>query len=794
MSAQLQQEPNLESSAAATATRNADPPQPQQRPGETVSTMSNATASSPSPYVRAQSSSNVAWQLFSHDAVSRAKAENKLIFLHIGYSASHHCYLMIQESFPNRHIVETLNEHFIPIFVDREERPDVDNIYMSYLATLNSKEGYPVGHPVNVFLTPELEPVHGGTYEEPSDFLAVLLKAQENWESQEDLMREEGKRNVVELRKYADEGMLGINPNDASADSVPDTGEVDLDQVEEAYSRISETFDRTFGGFIHVPAGVRPNFQSGRIDPERLAEVYEKVKNTPKFPAPAKLSFLLRSRCFPPEVQDIVGHDLAVSVSDFAVLTLQHIVFSGIHDQIGAGFHRCATNRRWSLPSFEKMLPDNALLLGVFLDAWLLENKFEDIVHELADYLTRSPVMLEQGGFTTSEAADSCSKRGTNVLRQGGYYIYTRKEFDTIIGNEQEAQVAALYWGLDEHGNVEREQDPNDEYINQNVLRVAQPAAAVAKQCTVPEDEVVRIIKSVRAKLKAHRESDRARPAVDAKVITAYNGMAIASLARTSAACKAKGQEERAATYLDAAIKAANFIKKELWSPTHKMLYRFHCDGTRADTEAFAEDYAFLIEGLIELYEVTSDDSWLQFADELQGLQNLHFYDHNHESNARVGAFYSTTKAAPHVLLRIKDAMDGSQPSINAVSAFNLFRLGALLDDDGYTTLARNTVYAFEPELLEYPYLFPGLLSGIVNCRLAERLAERRWVSVGESESKNKGLSRYQSSPRGGLWTLLHDPSASVFLKQRSPQLVHKLSAKQPGLYYVKDKELHEVP
>ncbi|ORY67778.1 uncharacterized protein BCR38DRAFT_511115 [Pseudomassariella vexata] len=796
MSAQLQESASNPPSHDPSARSTPAPPPEVTRPP-----MRNAAAVSKSPYVQLQKGSDVRWQLFSDEAIERAKSENKLIYLHIGFSASHYCYLMMQESFTNRKVVNLLNERFIPIIVDREERPDLDHIYMNYIHSLNSV----AGHPINVFLTPELEPVFGGTYfpgpvsqhgtiastngEDLADFLFLLEKLQTMWPDQESQIRQDGKKNVSELRKMVD-GTLGRS----------DGGDVDLDQLEEAYAKISKDFDQTYGGFIHIPPNASTDL-AGRVDVVQLEEVYNYIKKTPKYLTSAKVSFLLRATCFPRPVVDVVGDQLTGLVSTFALNgCLRPMNAGGIHDQLGGGLHRCSTSRDWSLPSFEKLMSDNALMLGVYLDAWLLLKatkaaEFRDIVFEMADYLTSAPIMLESDGFATSEAADSSDRRGDNNMHHGAYYLWTRKEFDAVIRDEQESAIAAAYWDVQQHGNVDRSQDPHDEYLNQNILRTVKSLKELSLQFSIPEEEALKRIDSARRKLRAFRESERVRPTVDVKVVTAYNGMAINSLSRTAAACiSVDGEAERGARYLEAARRAAVFIKSKLWDPTEKTLYRMYYDGGRADTKAFAEDYAFLIEGLLELYGATVDESWLEWADELQSIQIKHFYDtpaiYNHaiHSGARCGAFYSTTQDAPHILLRIKDAMDTAQPSINAVSASNLFRLGSLLDDQNYTSHAVETVNAFEAEILQYPYLYPGLLS----CVVWWKLGGQRWISNGSADQEN--IKQYRLAPRGILWTMLYANPSSGFLRRRSRTLVEKLAGKKEGVYSLdKVGELQQV-
>ncbi|KAI2639226.1 spermatogenesis-associated protein [Xylaria nigripes] len=736
----------------------------------------NRVARSKSPYVRARSNSPVAWQLLDDEAVNRARAENKLIFLSIGFLASHHCHLAHLECFSDSTLATLLNEEFIPVVIDREEHPNYDYIYMNYNEFLNSVGGWPL----NVFLTPDLEPVFSGTYWAPPgatgsasnvdeadgagkllDWLTVVKKVHSSWKDEESRVRDEARRNCIDLARVVSEGMVDHSsevPQTRQNTSVTDytqeiEGELDLEQIEEAFARITRTFDYPFGGFGHQD----------------------------KFLTPSKLSLMLRATHFPPEVQDVAGPKDCTFISDSALHTMRRIVHGAVHDHVGGGFHRHSVTRDWSLPSFEKMLIDNALLLGIFLDAWLLSggdpsDELAGTVREVADYITGETMMSSGGGFFTSEAADSYSKRGDPAMRNGAFYLWTRKEFDTAVNNDSEAEVAAAYWDVQAHGNVDPMHDPHDEFLNQNVLRVAKTHSRLSKQLGISADEVKQRITSAREKLRIYRERERVRPVVDTKIVVAYNGMAIAALSRASAVLHDL-DIERSTRYLAAAKDAANFIKAQLWDSSRKILYRAYCE-SRFDTAGFAEDYAYLIEGLLELYEVTADESWLEWADELQSVQIALFYDDAPSvavnTSARCGGFYSTIHNTPYTILRVKEGMDGSQPSTNSVSVSNLFRLGALLSDKKYTYLAKASVNAFSVEILEHPNLFPGLLCGIIPWRLGGR----HWVSVGDHA---KAKSLFHKAPRAALSTLrYHDPrKPDLWLRKRDPSL----DLKETGIY-----------
>ncbi|SPO00219.1 related to DUF255 domain protein [Cephalotrichum gorgonifer] len=720
--------------------------------------LKNRVASSKSPYVSSQAGSPVAWQLLDEEAVSRARAENKMIFLNIGYNSCHYCRLMMTEALSHPQCAKLLNSHFIPILVDREERPDVDTIYMNYVQAVNGAGGWPL----NLFLTPDLAPVFGGTYwpgaspgadagnaetedEEGMDFLNILKKLKSVWQEQETRCRTEAADVLNQLREFAAEGTMGRGVDRRAsfpAATVPssaaigmqhskglvgsasprsvETSELDLDQLEEAYTHIAGTFDPIDGGF-----GIAP-----------------------KFPTPAKLSFLLKLSHLPREVQHVVGEVECATAHEMTLFTLRKMRDGGLRDHVGGqGLSRYSVTSDWSVPHFEKLTVDNALLLSVYLDAWLSggaseSDEFFDIIVELADYLASPPVRLPGGGLASSEAADSYYAAGDTHLHDGAYQLWTRREFDSVLGDGQASAIAAAHWNVLQHGNVEPEFDPSDEFMNRNVLRVMKDASDLSRQFRVPVEEVKAVLKDAREKLRAHREKVRVRPALDDKVVTGWNGLGIVALARVAMGLKhIEGVDH--GRYLDAAVGVANFLKRELWVESEKRLYRLW-RGERGDTKAFAEDYAYLIEGLLELYQATLDEGWLKWADELQEIQIDLFYDpvvatpesaEPSDVRSSSGGFYSTEASSPHTILRLKDGMDTSLPSTNAASAWNLFRLGAMLDDSRYTTLAKETVAAFEAEILQYPWLFPGLLAGVV----ASRLGGRNWLVVGGEKDVSAG-------------------------------------------------------
>lgn len=533
---------------------------------------------------------------------------------------------MMLESFTNPECAAVLNESFVPIIVDREERPDLDTIYMNYVQAVSNVGGWPL----NLFLTPNLEPVFGGTYwpgpgthqratsdgaDEVLDFYMIVKKVRDIWSDQESRCRKEATEVVGQLREFAAEGVLGtrgisgtasLGPAGwgaptSSASTLPTekepsvSSDLDLDQLEEAYSHIAGTFDPVYGGF-----GL-----------------------SPKFPTPPKLAFLLQLLKFPSAVHDVVGEDECKHGTEMALQTLRKIRDGALHDHIGStGFARCSVTPDWSIPNFEKLVVDNALLLSLYLEAWNIsggkeDSEFYDVVVELAEYLSSSPIALRSGGFASSEAADSNYRRGDKDMREGAYYTWTRRDFDAAMESVDKSisQIMAVYWTVEEDGNVDENHDPNDDFINQNILRISRQPEELSKQFNIPLGSLKERIQTAKLALREKRERERVRPALDDKLVTGWNGLAISALARTGAALNhIKPQESN--KYLAAAKKAAKFIQENLWDPREKVLYRIWKEGR--DIKGFADDYAYLTHGLLDLFEATGDEAFLQFADVIQ--------------------------------------------------------------------------------------------------------------------------------------------------------------------------------
>lgn len=508
---------------------------------------------------------------------------------------------MEKESFMSNEVASILNKSFIPIKLDREERPDIDDVYMNYVQATTGSGGWPL----NVFLTPDLEPVFGGTYwpgpnatslpriggEGPITFIDILEKLRDVWNTQQLRCKESAKEITKQLRQFAEEG----THSKVAADSTEGEEDLEVELLEEAYQHFASRYDSVNGGFSRAP----------------------------KFPTPANLGFLVRLARYPRTVADIIGNEECANATDMVVKTLIKMARGGIRDQIGNGFARYSVTADWSLPHFEKMLYDQAQLLCVYVDAFDATHEPELLgaVYDLVTYITSPPILSRYGGFHSSEDADSLPTPNDTEKREGAFYVWTMKELQQILGH-RDAEVCARHWGVHPDGNVSRANDPHDEFMNQNVLSIQATPSTIAKEFGLSEDEVIRILRGSRQKLREFREANRVRPDLDDKIIVSWNGLAIGALAKASILLESI-DVEKSKHCRDVAERAVKFIRESLFEEETGQLWRIFRDGTRGDTPGFADDYAYLTAGLLDLYSATYDDSYLQLAEKLQGKSLL---------------------------------------------------------------------------------------------------------------------------------------------------------------------------
>ena len=391
-----------------------------------------------------------------------------------------------------------------------------------------------------------------------------------------------------------------------------------------------------------------------------------------------------------------------------------------------------------------------------------------DAVHDIATYLTSFPMHSESGGFFSAEDADSLYRSSDKEKREGAFYVWTFKEFQDVLG-DRDADILARYYNVQDEGNVDPEHDAHDELINQNVLATSSTPSELAKEFAMSTEEIEKILTEGRKKLLAHREKERPRPALDDKIVVSWNGLAIGALARTAASLSASDPSS-ANKYLAAAEKAAAFIKKELYNAQSHTLLRVYREGP-GDVQGFADDYAYLISGLIDLYEATFNDTYLQWADVLQKTQIDLFWDKQHLG------FFSTPEGQKDLIMRLKDGMDNAEPGTNGVSARNLDRLSALLEDEEYAKKARETTSAFEAEIMQHPFLFPGMMDSIVTAKFGIKHA----VITGEGEQAEEWLRRYRERPAGLGAISRVGKDMGAWLRQRNP-LVKSMNTEKAGV------------
>ena len=653
---------------------------------------------------------------------------------------------MERESFCSPEVAQLLNTHFVPIKIDREERPDVDAIYMNYVQATTGSGGWPL----NVFVTPDLEPVFGGTYwpgpnnsmtavgtavAETVGFVDILEKMRDVWIQQEGRCRESAKEITRQLKEFAEEGVHSHHMGEKGE------GEgLDIELLEEAFQHFQKKYDKINGGF----------------------------STAPKFPTPVNLSFLLRLQHWPQTVKDVVGQTEYQHASNMAIHTLRKMGRGGIRDQIGYGFARYSVTKDWSLPHFEKMLYDQAQLLDVYLDAFLGTRDPEMLgaVYDIATYLTSPPMAAPGGGFFSAEDADSYPSKSDSEKREGAYYVWSLKEFHDVLG-DKDGDICARFYGVTADGNVASQYDPHDEFISQNVLNVTTTPSVLAKKSGIPEASITQTLKSGRQKLREYRENHRPRPSLDDKIIVCWNGLAIGALSRTAAALQSI-DPTKASACLEAAVSAVDFIKTELFDLQTKTLFRVYREGP-GSTPGLCDDYAFFIHGLIDLYEATFDESYLQFADLLQKRQNELF-----TSSDSPGFYTTPSPHPPDLLMRLKSGMDAAEPSSNNISARNLYRLSSMLDDASYFKKAKETVEAFEAEVEQFPFTFSGLLGSVV----MGHLGLKSIVLIGENEEI---LKRLRQTVRPNSTVVALGKGKGSWLRERN-DLLKQIDAEKDGV------------
>lgn len=680
---QKEQQQQMHTSATAATTNAAS--------GEERQRVANRLINEQSPYLLQHAHNPVNWYPWGEEAFKIAREQDKPIFLSVGYSTCHWCHVMAHEAFENEEIAQLMNDNFVNIKVDREERPDVDRVYMTFVQATTGGGGWPM----SVFLAPDtLKPFFGGTYFAPYDkygqpgFPTLLKKIHTMWVLQKD-----------RLIKQADDIMAMISSTQTSAASAPQSPDTELISQAHAFElliasvqRFSRMFDPEEGGFGHAP----------------------------KFPRPVVFNLCFRVFSLLRVPKTASARALPSSMSNDILSMCQHtlvkMAHGGMYDHIGGGFHRYSVDAQWHVPHFEKMLYDNAQLVSSYLEAFQItgDQFFQQVARDTLAYVLRD-LTHPEGGFFSAEDADSAIDFSPNAHRvEGAFYAWTYNEIVTALSEGLEGAQMLSEAGLDankavevfchqfdvrKEGNVQVSSDPQGELRGKNVLirRFSSKEAVETFALATPKlvDDIVNLCKTV---LFDYRNRNRPRPHLDDKILCAWNGLMISALVRAY-------QILEDPAYLDAAKRSAQFIRKHMFNETKGVLMRSFRKET-SSIEGFLSDYSFFIQGLIDMYEATGEIKWLIWSEELQTKQNELFL-------SETGGFFDTTGTDSSILLRQKEDYDGAEPSGNAISAMNLLRLSHILNHALFSELARKVLSEFQRQMQQMGPAVPQMLCAL---------------------------------------------------------------------------------
>ncbi|KAF7204886.1 spermatogenesis-associated protein 20 isoform X3 [Nothobranchius furzeri] len=617
----------------------------------------NRLAKERSPYLLQHAHNPVDWYPWGQEAFEKAKTEDKPIFLSVGYSTCHWCHVMERESFQDEEIGKILSDNFICIKLDREERPDVDKVYMTFVQATSGGGGWPM----SVWLTPELKPFIGGTYFPPRDqgrrpgFRTVLMRIIEQWQNNRAALESSGERILVALRKGTS---ISANPG-GSPPLAPDV-------ANRCFQQLAHSYEEEYGGF----------------------------RNAPKFPSPVNLMFLMSYWSVNRSTSE------GVEALQMAMHTLRMMALGGIHDHVAQGFHRYSTDSSWHVPHFEKMLYDQAQLAVAYITAFQVsgEQFYADVAKNILLYVSR----------------DLSDK------------------------------------------------DPQGELQGQNVLIVRYSVELTAARFGITVEKVNHLLASARAKM-ADMRITRPRPHLDTKMLASWNGLMLSAFARVGAVL---GDE----ALLERAKQAGNFLKEHLWDSETQTILRSCCGGEQHELQqmspsisGFLDDYAFIICGLLDLYEATFQTEWLQWAEELQLRQDLLFWDD------QGGGYFCSDPSDSTILLQLKEDQDGAEPSANSVSASNLLRLSHYTGNQEWLQKSQQLLTAFSDRLARVPIALPEMVRAL----MAQHYTLKQIVICGQRDDSDTAglLAAVNSLYLPFKVLMLTDGSPESFLCQRLPVL-----------------------
>ncbi len=609
----------------------------------TNSNTPNRLINEKSPYLLQHAHNPVDWYPWGEEAFQKARDEDKPIFLSIGYSTCYWCHVMEREVFENETIAQIMNEKMVNIKVDREERPDVDRVYMSVIVTTTGQGGWPM----SVFLTHDLKPFYAATYIRPTEhhgkpgFSDLVKRISELWINE--------RNKIVTTSDQITAHLLETSKTDNGC-------LIDESIISKAYQQFLQSYDSQYGGF----------------------------GGAPKFPRPSVFNFLLRYF-----KQTGNGSSLKIVLN-----TLRAMARGGMYDQIGGGFHRYSVDEQWRVPHFEKMLYDQAQLAISYLETYQItkDNTLIETAKGILDYILIK-LHHKEGGFYSAEDAESISDSSKpHEKEEGAFYVWTMSGIESILAKEN-AEIFNYHFGVEDKGNAL--QDHLNVFYEQNILYVAHNIEETTQKFTKSPDELKQLLLAAKHKLYLEREK-RPHPHLDDKIITAWNGLMISAFARAY-------QILEYDIYRDAAESAARFIMKNLYNPQTQTLYRRYRDGD-ARFDGGLQDYSFLIQGLIDLYESTFDFRWLEYATSLMAKQIELFWD------KESGGFFDTTGNDPSILLRTKEDYDGAEPTGNSIAALNLLKLSQITNNNNWRGMAEKTIQSFGSRLDQMPDGLPQML------------------------------------------------------------------------------------
>ncbi|MEJ2716828.1 MAG: thioredoxin domain-containing protein [Deltaproteobacteria bacterium] len=597
----------------------------------------NQLADSKSPYLLQHADNPVAWYQWGEKAFEKAREEDKPIFLSIGYSTCHWCHVMAHETFEDEDAARLMNDTFVSIKVDREERPDIDHIYMMVCQMMTGSGGWPL----TIIMTPERRPFFAGTYIPKENrfgrigMLDLTRRIKELWATRREEVLQSAEKITEALRQVPDDV-----PGEAPGEGV----------LKSAYDQLTVRHDAIHGGFSQAP----------------------------KFPTPHNLFFLLRywKRTGEPKALQMVE------------TTLDAMRLGGVYDHVGFGFHRYSTDEEWLVPHFEKMLYDQAMLAMAYLEAYQATGKdaYGRTAEEIFTYVLRDMTSPE-GGFYSAEDADSEGE-------EGKFYVWKLEEIRQVLGDE-DARLASQVFNVEAGGNVKEE--ASGRVSGKNILHMRKPVPEMAGDLEISEQDLRARLEVIRQKLFQYRNK-RVHPHKDDKILTDWNGLMIAALARG-------GQVLGRSEYQEAARKAALFVLGTMRAPDGRLLHRYR-DG-QAAIAACVDDYAFFIWGLLDLYEATFDVRFLKSALELNDDFLKYFWD------KKTGGFFFTASDAADLLVRKKEIYDGATPSGNSVAALNLLRLARMTAHPDLEQKAESIGRAFAGNIKQLPSTFTQFLSAL---------------------------------------------------------------------------------